>query len=73
MQETPMRAAAFAAGSLVAIGAYLSIAAAFAFTSVAIGLGVLGISLVAAVAFVAGDVRRPTPARETLVDPYDFI
>lgn len=54
-----MRAAAFFAASLVAIGLYIAIAAAFAFTPTWIGIGMLAISSVAAVALVAtGDSAR---------------
>ena len=48
-----MRAAAFIAASLVAIGLYLAVAAAFAFTPTWIGLGMLAIAAVAAVGLVA--------------------
>lgn len=48
-----MRAAAFFAASLVAIGLYLAAAAAFAFTPTWIGLGMLAIAAVAAVGLVA--------------------
>ena len=48
-----MRAAAFFAASLVAIGLYLAVAAAFAFTPTWIGLGMLVISAVASVGLVA--------------------
>ena len=48
-----MRAAAFFAASLVAIGLYLAIAAAFAFTPTWIGVGMLVIAAVAAVGLVA--------------------
>lgn len=52
-----MRAAAFFAASLVAIGLYLAIAAAFAFAPTWIGLGMLAISAVAAVGLVATSGR----------------
>lgn len=72
MQEELMRAAAFAAGALVAAGAYLAIATVFAFGAAAIGIGVLVIALVTAVAIVLGD-RQPAPATSgTLADPFDF-
>lgn len=48
-----MRAAAFLAASLVAIGLYLAVAAAFGFTPTWIGLGMLAIATVAAVGLVA--------------------
>lgn len=48
-----MRAAAFFATSLVAIGLYLAVAAAFGFTPTWIGLGTLAIAAVAAVGLVA--------------------
>ncbi len=50
-----MRAAAFTAGSIIIIGLFLILAAAFAFTPMAIGLGLLAILLVAAVGFVLTD------------------
>jgi hypothetical protein len=49
-----VRAAIFAA-SIVTVGLYLGLAAAFAFTPTWIGLGVLAIALVAALAMVAAD------------------
>lgn len=49
-----MRAAIFAA-SIVTVGLYLGLAAAFAFTPTWIGLGMLAIALVAALAMVAAD------------------
>ena len=48
-----MRAAAFFAASLVAIGLYLAVAAAFAFTPTWIGLGMLAIAALSAVGLVA--------------------
>ena len=56
-----MRAAAFFAASLVAIGLYLAIAAAFAFTPTWIGLGMLAIAAVAAVGLVATSGSSSTP------------
>lgn len=56
-----MRAAAFFAASLVAIGLYLAIAAAFAFTPTWIGLGILAIAAGAAVGLVA-TTRAGQPA-----------
>ena len=67
-----MRAAAFAAGALVAVGAYLAIATVFAFGAAAIGVGVLVIALVSAVAIVLGDRQPADGARGTLADPFDF-
>jgi hypothetical protein len=49
-----VRAAIFAA-SIVTVGLYLGLAAAFAFTPTWIGLGMLAIALVAALAMVAAD------------------
>jgi hypothetical protein len=49
-----MRTAALFAGSIVAVGLYLVAAAAFAFSPTWIGLGVLAISLVAAISMVLG-------------------
>ncbi len=56
-----MRAAAFIAGSIITIGFYLILAAAIAFTPMAIGLGLLVISLVAAVGFVLTDGAAKSP------------
>ncbi len=56
-----MRAAAFIAGSIITIGLYLILAAAIAFTPMAIGLGLLVISLVAAVGFVLTDGAAKSP------------
>jgi hypothetical protein len=58
-----MRAAAFFAASLVAIGLYLAIAAAFAFTTTWIGLGMVAIAAIAAVGLVAtnGTASSPEP------------
>jgi hypothetical protein len=52
-----MRAAAFLAASLVAIGLYLAIAAAFAFSPTWIGVGMLAIAAIAAVGLVATSGR----------------
>lgn len=49
-----MRSAAYLAATIIAIGVYLAVSAAFAFTPTWIGLGLLAISAVAAVAHVAG-------------------
>lgn len=51
-----VRAATFAA-SIVVVGAYLAVAAIFAFTPTWIGLGVLAIALVAAVTMVVAGER----------------
>ena len=72
LQEEHMRAAAYAAGALVAVGAYLAIATVFAFGAAAIGIGVLLIALVTAVAIVLGDRQPVDAARATLADPFDF-
>jgi hypothetical protein len=56
-----MRPAAFFAGTLVALGLYVAVAAAFAFTPAWIGIGSLAIATVAAVSLVAGE--RTLPAR----------
>lgn len=60
---TTMRAAAFFATSLVAIGLYLAVAAAFAFTPTWIGAGMLAIAAVAAIGLVAtsGSSSAPEP------------
>lgn len=52
-----MRAAVFFAATLVAIGAYLTVAAAFAFTPTWIGLGLLTISAAAAISLVATESK----------------
>lgn len=57
--ECHVRAATFAA-SIIAVGAYLAVAAAFEFSPTWIGLGMLAISLVAAVTIVLTD-RPDTP------------
>jgi hypothetical protein len=54
-----VRAATFVA-SIIAVGAYLAVAAALHFTPTWIGLGMLAISLVAAVTMVLTD-RPDTP------------
>lgn len=56
-----MRAAAFIAGSIIAIGLFLVLAAALAFTPTAIGLGLLAIALVTSVAFVVTDRPARSP------------
>ncbi len=59
-----MRAAAFFATSLVAIGLYLAVAAAFGFTPTWIGVGMLAIAAVAAVGLVAmSGPSSPEPSR----------
>lgn len=58
-----MRALAFLAASLVAIGLYLSAAAAFAFTPTWIGVGMLVIAAVAAIGLVATSGSSSTPER----------
>lgn len=60
-----MRSAAYLAGTIVAIGLYLAVSAALAFTPTWIGLGMLAISAVAAVAHVAGADNVPTEPRPT--------
>jgi hypothetical protein len=52
-----MRAAAFFAAALVASGLYLAVAAALTFSPTLIGLGILVIAAVAAVALVATEPR----------------
>jgi hypothetical protein len=52
-----MRAAAFFAAALVASGLYLAVAAALAFSPTLIGIGILVIAAVAAVAVVATEPR----------------
>jgi hypothetical protein len=49
-----MRAAASIAASIVAIGVYLAIAAAFSFSPTVIGLGILAIAAIAAVVMTIG-------------------
>ncbi len=58
-----MRSAAYLAGTIIAIGLYLAISAAFAFTPTWIGLGLLAISAVAAIAHVAGAEATGTEPR----------
>ena len=65
-----MRAVAAIAASVVIIGAYLAVAAVFAFSPTWIALGVFAIALGGAVAVVITD-RRPAD-RSTLADPFDF-
>jgi hypothetical protein len=55
-----MRAAAVFSASLVVVGLYLAIAAAFAFTPTWIGLGILAIASLAAIGLVAVQPRART-------------
>ena len=48
-----MRAASYAAGTLIAVSSYLIIAATVAITPLWIAAGAVGIALIASVAFVA--------------------
>lgn len=57
-----MRTASFVAGTIVATGIYLLMAAAFAYTPAWIGLGVLAISVTSALAVMVGSGRRGTPS-----------
>lgn len=57
-----MRAATVAV-SIVAIGMYLAVAAAFAFSPTWIGLGMLGIALLGAIAMVVADGSRAEAVR----------
>jgi hypothetical protein len=50
----PMRPAAYFAATMILLGLYVAVAAVFAFTPTVIGLGVLAISAMAAVALMAG-------------------
>lgn len=54
-----MRPAAYFAGTLMLLGLYVAVAAVFAFTPMAIGIGILAISAMAAVALVAGEQQLP--------------
>jgi hypothetical protein len=56
-----MRPAAFFAATLVALGLYLALAAALAFTPTWIGVGALAISSLSAITLVASG--RAQPAR----------
>ena len=58
-----MRSAAYLAGTIIVIGLYLAISAAFAFAPTWIGLGLLAISAVAAIAHVAGAEKVRTEPR----------
>jgi hypothetical protein len=50
-----MRPAAFFAGTLIALGLYLAVAAALAFTPTWIGVGALAIASLSAISLVAGE------------------
>ncbi len=65
-----MRAAAAVAATVVAIGAYLAVAAVFDFAPTWIALGVFVIALGGAVGLVATDRRQAD--RPNLADPFDF-
>ncbi len=52
-----MRAAAYLPVAIIAIGAYLMIAATFVFSPAWIAIGVLGIAVLAAIALVSGGQR----------------
>ncbi len=53
-----MRAAALLSAAVIAIGAYLLIAAALHLAVTAIAFGVLGIALTTAIAIVGGEPRK---------------
>jgi hypothetical protein len=53
-----MRPAAYFAATTILLGLYVAVAAVFAFTPTVIGIGVLAISAMAAVALMAGG-REP--------------
>lgn len=55
-----MRPAAYFAATMILLGLYVAVAAVFAFSPAVIGLGILSISAMAAVALVAGDRQLPT-------------
>jgi hypothetical protein len=55
-----MRPAAYFAATTILLGLYVAVAAVFAFTPGAIGVGILAISAMAAVSLVAGDRQLPT-------------
>jgi hypothetical protein len=55
-----MRPAAYFAATMILLGLYVAVAAVFAFTPAAIGLGILGISAMAAVSLVVGERQLPT-------------
>jgi hypothetical protein len=56
-----MRPAAYVAATMILLGLYVAVAAVFAFSAALIGVGMLAISAVSAVALVAGE--RPVPTR----------
>jgi hypothetical protein len=66
-----MRAAAFLAGTVIAVGIYLTIAATFGLSVGAIGIGVLVIALVAGIGFVASSATSPS-ATSTPLAPWDL-
>jgi hypothetical protein len=66
-----MRAAAFLAGTTIAVGVYLIIAATAGFGVPAIGIGVVVIALVAGVAFVASSATS-SPSTPTSLAPWDL-
>ena len=55
-----MRPAAYFAATMIMLGMYVAVSAAFAFSPTAIGLGILAISAIAAVALVTGGRQLPT-------------
>ena len=55
-----MRAAAFLAAAIVAVGIYLAIAASFTFSPMPIALGMLAIAATAAIGLVVLDGRTPS-------------
>jgi hypothetical protein len=55
-----MRPAAYFAGTLILLGLYVAVAAVFTFSPTWIGLGILAISAMAAVALMAGGRQLPT-------------
>ena len=56
-----MRQAAYVAATMILLGLYVAVAAVFAFSPTWIGLGILAISAIAAVALTTGG--RPLPMR----------
>jgi hypothetical protein len=61
----PMRSAYIAAATVVAVGAFLAIAAVAGFGPAAIGIGVIAIAVLGAVVMVAGPSASTTPAAAT--------
>ena len=55
-----MRPAAYFAATLILLGLYVAIAAVLAFSPTVLGIGILAISAMAAVALVAGGRQLPT-------------